>query len=449
MGEILDLPGRPAPASALHTFLDANPDVEFIHCYIMDYGSTHRVRVVSKHYALELAATNSGITMPSPILTAGLPNGGILWEDVDIGVDEMFPDWTTLRAQPYQPGHASLMCFVKEGGLHDGKGWRRCPRSRLLEFTDSVKAEHNLDFLVGAEVEFYILEATTDTLPPGPVNTSPIFFSGASLRNKYMPVIAEIVTNLTKVGIMVRQFHTEGGSGLFEISTEPLPPLQAADALIYTQEAIRTTCFNHGLHATMHPKPFEKHGPVGSHVHLSISRTEKEESFLAGILESFAALAAFYMPSFDSYARYEGKFVNWSLQNKTATIRKVSPGHWELRSVDAIANPYLNLLAILTAGMLGYEKDQEMTIQDPQKLMFEEITKDRAIDPKDYWKYGIKDKMATSLKEAIALLKKDERLVEAIGPEIMGRYIEVKTMEEKKFSKLARSERVELMARLH
>ena len=439
-----------APASALHNFLDANPEIEFIHCHIMDYSSVLRARVITKHFALSLAAKNSGIMMVATILTAALADGGLLLEDLQTGADDMFPDWNSLRILPHQPGHATLMCFVKEGGSWDGKGWRRCPRGRLLEFTESAKAKHDMDFLVGFEIEFFVMDASTDVLPPGPVKTNSIIFSPASLRNRYMPIVAEIVSTLTKVGIMVRQFHTEGGSGMFEISTEPLPPLQAADALIYSQEAIRSICHSHGLHATMHPKPFEKLSGVGSHMHLSISQTEKEEAFLAGVLDSFAAMAAFYMPGFDSYARVEpDKHVYWSTQNRSAVIRRVKAGHWEIRPVDAIANPYLTLLAILTSGMRGFEKGQELTIKDPEKFQYPGFEGERALDPKDYGKYGIKDKMPTSLKEAIELLKKDERLVEAIGPEIMERYLKVKTKEEESFRKLTRPERMELSVRIH
>jgi glutamine synthetase len=452
MGDVYELPKRGAatPASVLHTFLDANPEVEFFQCQIMDYGSVIRCRVITKHFALSLAAKESAIMMQSPIMTAALADGGLIMEAIEIGYDDMFPDWNSLRAWPHQPGYASLMCCIREGGMWDGKGFRRCPRTRLREFTESAKGKHNLDFLVGFEIEFFILEASTDVLPAGPVKTFPMIFNPASLRNKYTPIVAEIVLALTKVGILVRQFHTEGGSGMYEISTEPLPPLEAADALIYSQEAIRTICFNHGLHATMHPKPFEKLDTVGSHMHLSISRTEKEESFLAGILESWAALAAFYMPNFDSYVRVNpGQAVFWSAHNRSAAIRHIKPGHWELRGVDAIANPYLTLLAILTAGLLGFEKDQTLTMKDPKKMVFPGVEGEKALDPKDYGEYGIKDKMVTSLKDALELLKKDELLVGAIGPEIMDRYFAVKTKEEENCSKLTRSERMEIMVRYH
>jgi glutamine synthetase len=416
---------------------------------MMDYSSLLRVRVATRLFALSLASKSSPISVQSPILTAALVDGSVMMEDIEIGGDEMWPDWSSLKPLPYQPGHAQVMCFVKEKGIWDGKGFKRCPRSRLQELTEDVKAKHGMEFLVGVEIEFFIMEASKDVLPPGPVKSNTNTFSAASLRNEYLPILEEIVRTLGKVGILVRQFHSEGESGFFEISTEPLPPLQAADALIYSQEAIKTICFKHGLHATMHPKPFEKLSGVGSHMHLSMSRTDKEESFLAGMLESWAALAAFYMPRFDSYTRVmPGQLVFWSAMNRTAAIRKIKSGHWELRGVDGTANPYLTLLAILTAGMLGFESEKELSMRDPKKLVWKGIEGERALDPKDVGDFGIKDKFATSLKDALELLKGDGPLVKALGPEIMDRYFKVKNKEEENFSGMIGSERREILVRL-
>lgn len=438
-----------ANASILRNFLDANPQVEFIECQIMDYSSILRVRIATKRFALSLAETGSSIAVQSPLLTAALADGNLLMEDIEIGSDAMYPDWTSLKVMPHQPSHAQVLCFVKEGGIWNGKGFQRCPRTRLREFTKSAKAKHGLDFLVGLEIEFFIMELSKDTLPSEPVRTNTNTFSSSSLRNQYTPIVEEIVTTLTKAGIMVRQFHSEGYSGFYEISTEPLPPLQAADALIYSQEAIKTICHQHGLHATMHPKPFEKLSGVGSHMHLSISRTAKEEAFLAGLLEHWAPLAAFYMPNFDSYARVPpDQLVWWSSHNRSAAIRKIKAGHWELRAVDAIANPFLTLLAILTAGMLGFKKDQELSMKDPVKIMWSFFEGANALDPKNAGEYGIKDKCATSLKDAIALLKDDEELVGALGPEIVDQYLKARSKEEENVSKLTRSERMEIFVRM-
>ncbi|TVY40557.1 Protein fluG [Lachnellula subtilissima] len=268
-------------------------------------------------------------------------------------------------------------------------------------------------------------------------------YSATSINNKYLPIVEEMVEYIQKVGIEVRQFHSEGGPGLFEISTEPMAPLQSADALVYCHETIRNISRQHGLHGTVYPKPFEKLSGVGSHMHLSMSRLDKHESFLAGLLENWRALAAFYMPNYDSNLRLKPEErIFWSLQNRTATHRKIKDGHWELRGVDATANPYLAMTAILTAGIIGLEKEKSLTIKDPKRLVFKGFEDDEATD------LGILSKMPTSLKAAINSLKAAEEFKDALGPELIDRYVKVKTKEEENFGKSIGAERRELSMRV-
>jgi glutamine synthetase len=96
------------------------------------------------------------------------------------------------------------------------------------------------------------------------------------------------------------------------------------------------------------------------------------------------------------------------------------------------------MTAILTAGLLGITKDKKMTIKDHQKMAF------LGFEDKDVEEFGLKDKMPTSLKEALGNLKGDEELKDALGPEIIDRYLKIKGKEEEIFGKLIASERREL-----
>ena len=128
-------------------------------------------------------------------------------------------------------------------------------RSRLRELEKSARLKHDLEFLMGVEIEIQILKPVTETTPAQQVQTSAHPYATASLRNAYLPILEEIVRSLIKSGIEVRQFHGDGWRGLYELTGEPLPPLQAADTLVFMQETIRFVCFNHGLQATMFRKP--------------------------------------------------------------------------------------------------------------------------------------------------------------------------------------------------
>jgi glutamine synthetase len=200
-----------------------------------------------------------------------------------------------------------------------------------------------------------------------------------------------------------------------------------------------------GLRGTLFPQPFEKLETVGAHYHMSIARTGQEDHFLAGLLKSWKALAAFYMPNFDSHLRLgqgmPNKRIFWSYF-KLTTIRRCEPGYWELRTIDATANPYLTMFAVLTAGMLGWESEMELTMQDPNKPILNRI------EDKEAEELGITDTMPMSLKEALDNLKAGKALIDAIGPEIIERYLRVKTNEEESFGKMTASERREMSMRL-
>jgi len=438
MGEFAPQEGNSGDVKILETFLASNPSVEYIRYQWIDYSGLLSARIATKSFALSLGRKESSLTIQSPILTALILDNSFLFEDFEVGQDELFADWSSLKICHYAPKHAMVMCFVKEGGHKDGKGFRRCPRSRLQEVCSSAKGKHDLDFLVGNEVEFFIFDESSGT--PKPIDMVANTYSAASINNKYLPIVEEMVECIQNVGIEVRQFHSEGGPGLFEISTGPMAPLQSADALVYCHRNISR---KHGLHGTVYPKPFEKLSGVGSHMHLSMSRLDKHENFLAGLLENWRALAAFYMPNYDSNLRLKPEErIFWSLQNRTATHRKIKDGHWELRGVDATANPYLAMTAILTAGIIGLEKEKSLTIKDPKIAVFKGIEDDEATD------LGILYKMPTSLKAAIDSLKAAEELKDALGPGLIDRYVKVKTKEEENFGKLTGVERRELSMRV-
>lgn len=165
MGEVpelkmsaLSLRNGVANSTALEIFLAINPCIEFVRFQWLDYSNVMACRITTKKFALSLATKHEPITTASPILTGLLVTGDFMIEDFDIGEDEAWPDWSSLKVCHYHPGHAQVMCFVYEGGEKNGKGFRRCPRSRLQEITDAAKKDHHIDFLVGVEIEFCIFD---------------------------------------------------------------------------------------------------------------------------------------------------------------------------------------------------------------------------------------------------------------------------------------------------
>lgn len=70
----------------------------------------------------------------------------------------------------------------------------------------------------------------------------------------------------------------------------------------------------------------------------------------------------------ESYIRVKsleaGDWVAWGSQNRTAPVRKIAQGHWELRFADATANMYLAISACIGAGLLGLKNNEELRWKD-------------------------------------------------------------------------------------
>jgi len=254
-------------------------------------------------------------------------------------------------------------------------------------------AKFPADIKIGFEIEFRCLHVdgtNVDECMEG-------FSTAAGLRNQCVPFIEAIVEMLEKSDIQVLQFHTEGSQGLFEISTGPLPPVEALDTLIYTRECIKHVFSQHNLIATMHPSPMiDVHHGTAAQFHISISPAGKStsDSFLQGILSQLPALCAFSLPLEVSYKRVNaleseaGAYVAWGTQNRDVPIRKIEDGHWEIRCCDGTANMYLVIAATITCGLEGIERNAELPSEE-QRLQA-----------------GIETKLPTSLGESLEHLKK-------------------------------------------
>jgi glutamine synthetase len=246
-------------------------------------------------------------------------------------------------------------------------------------------------------------------------------------------VISEMLRSLWDQGVPVEQYNAESGAGQHEITLEHGPPLLMADRLIRARETIRTVAHEHGLIASFLPLIFEGGAGSGLHTHMSLWRDgrnlmtgTKDEAwglsaegnaFMAGILHRLPALMAVTTPTRNSFRRirphsWSGAYQAWGIANKEAALRTIAdsrsgmPTNFELKTVDATANPYLALGAIIAAGMHGLETADRLPDPIP-------------IDPGDYSdeeraELGIVP-LPASLEEALAQFTADPVLAAALG----------------------------------
>ena len=441
------------PSTILENFITLYPLIEFIHFHWVDLSGIHKSRVISRSRALKLASGG----MPQEIghgsslgmCYSELPHGS--W--IPAGVDSLYPVWSSLRMMG-ENWCSVICCSSEESALiapdlstHDGfrvLKFERCPRSVLKKIITHIKEELFVTFLVGFELEFYLLDDEKchrgDPNECIPVITNTTYNSTAlGLRGSRGACVEECARKLQAFGIEVEQYHAESGPYQFEIATGPLPPLEAVDTLIQSQEIIRRIAINHGLRACFLPKPFRQYRATGLHAHLSlysdaIAGNKYQDSFLAGVLSRLPQICAFSMASQQSYLRVEprelGMWVSWGNSNRDTPIRRVSHNRFEFRAMDATSNPYLAIAAYISAGILGMEMEQELTWKDC-KYFLDELTDD------EREALGILVQVPGSLKEALDTLDQNTcGLERKLGAEMVHLYRFAKRRELAKLDKL-------------
>ncbi|EFN50945.1 hypothetical protein CHLNCDRAFT_141615 [Chlorella variabilis] len=306
---------------------------------------------------------------------------------VPVGEMRLVPDPTAAHVLPWMPSHAiALVTMCKQ---HEP--WECCPRTVLKRVLAGAFQERGLTFQMGFELEFYLLRLPKEGegggsgggggLPP-PLDTSNYCHSGS--------------------------FDAAApGPGQFEIATGPAPPLQAADSLLFSMEAVSAVARKHGLLASFLPKLRPREAASGRHCHVSVWRGDANllrheapaaaaaagapaapprvfklagsgepalpglapegEAFLAGVLRHLPALTCFTSPSPNSFRRqaphcWTGAYQCYGPNNREAALRLCStPGvpdaaNAELKACDASSNPHLAAAALIVAGLVGVEE---------------------------------------------------------------------------------------------
>ena len=439
---------------ALH-FFSKHPHVMFIHYHWTDMSGVLRVRVVPKAHSLKLASENRPFKAGAFSLI-GLMSSTSLPNSFRPGsVSSLWPDWISIRILRHT--HASVFCDVsEEAASHTDidytNPFQRCPRSVLKNVLFTAKAEHQLSFLAGFELEFYLMndEDFKHALADDAPKSANCWSTASGMRDPRGKCLEECVVALQEADIEVEQFHAEPGRHMYEISTGPLPVLAAVDTWNQSLEIVKYTAVKCGFQATFLPKPFGTLYCLGQHVHLSLhpeSRTGDEtkdinDSFLAGILHRLPLLCGYGMPCQDSFRRLEplalAGWVSWGTENRDAPLRKIKEGHWELRTIDGTANFYLVLAAFITAGLLGIQEKEPLKWKDNRNFL-------SRLDGEAREELGINTPLPASLEEAMALCKSDLMGLDSmLGKQILEFYTMVKDGEQLNLAKMTEKEKKEI-----
>ena len=251
----------------------------------------------------------------------------------------------------------------------DGRPFE-CDCRQLLKDTVAMARERGLEFLFGAEQEFYLFKLDEKGEPtPEPYDRAG--YMDAAPEDKGENIRREICLTLEQMGIWPESAHHEEGPGQNEIDFRYSDPITAADNAMTFQAIVKTVAYRNGLYADISPKPLEGKPGSGFHINLSVRSQDGEDHLgevMAGVLDKVEEMTVFLNPTEGSYARFGSSkapsYISWSRENRSQLVRvPAAMGEYrrvELRSPDSMANPYLAFALMIQAGLYGIEEKLEL-----------------------------------------------------------------------------------------
>ncbi|WP_022665400.1 glutamine synthetase family protein [Desulfospira joergensenii] len=314
----------------------------------------------------------------------------------------LVPDEKTEVKVDFEDNGAVEHFFIGDILHLDGSPWECCTRGLAQKALADLEEETGLFFNSTFEHEFFYTGAD---------QTGWNGFGLESYRKNSL-FAQTFVSALEKAGVDTDTFLPEFGPGQFEVTTSPCVGIRSADQSLILREVARATAdrFNERVSFS----PMVKSDSVGNGVHIHFSLLDRENKavtydrsnkqglgekagmFCAGVLKYMPAITALMAPGVLSYQRltphkWSAAFNNLAVQDREAGLRicpvieiKGKAGktadqyNLEYRAADASASPYLQIAALVRAGLQGI-KDQlpipEATQGDLSLMSKEELEK--------------------------------------------------------------------------
>lgn len=431
-------------------------------CRLMELASQCGAKMIDLKFT-DLAGRFRHVTVPIGMLTDKLLSSGVGVDGSSVGGFSSV-EFSDLRIVPdpdtawldmfWREPTVSVICDIVHAGTDtpfalDPRGVARAAERHLVASGIATGSEW------GPEPEFYLFEGIHFDTSPGNTHVRiddgkgddgylPAPGGGYDVTppgDRYHDVRSEMVQTLEAAGIPVKYHHSENGvPGQSEIEPEMMPLVQAADAVMILKYIVKNVAVRRGLTATFMPKPLAGEAGSGMHVHQRLHADGKPVfhspdgyarlsglalSYIGGLLEKSASLAAIIAPTTNSYRRLIPGFeaptaVAFSEGNRTACVRipayATDPNdkRIEYRPPDPTANPYLAMAAMLMAGLWGVKEGV-----DPEKRGF------GPYDVNVYEMAGVAS-LPGSLGEALTALDRDHSYLIDSGvfsPELLANLI--------------------------
>src|SRR5882672_618282 len=300
------------------------------------------------------------------------------WEK-GFGDFEFHPDFSTIRALPWQPGAALVLCDYRH---HDGELVAEAPRSVLRRQLEAM-ARKKFTCYTASELEFFLFnQSFHDAFTADYRNLTPSsdyridYHTMQPTRDEAM--FRSVRNWMTEARVPVESSKGEWGRGQHEVNFIYDQPLPMADMHVVFKQGMKEIAAQHGKSVTFMPKPWAAEVGSSCHIHISLWRGGKNafwdtkhgegsplfRQFLGGLMKYSPELCYFFAPTINSYKRYQSASwaptkMAWSHDNRTVGFRVVGQGNSfriENRMPGADANPYLGFAAMMAAGLAGIEE---------------------------------------------------------------------------------------------
>ncbi|MBR1873558.1 MAG: glutamine synthetase [Eubacterium sp.] len=273
------------------------------------------------------------------------------------------PDLGTIAILPWRPESGRVVRMFCD--VYDCES-RPCKEDTRVILQDAVaKAKKaGISFKFGSKSEFYLFKLDDEgvkTLIPydeaGYMDIAPLD-KGENIRR-------EICLTMEEMGLKPERSHHEQGPGQNEIDFHYGDPLNAADNMSTFLMAVGTIAGRNGLYADFSPKPVRDKPGNGYHITIYAKNESGEDVgryVAAGILDKIRDITLFLNPAETSYRRFGTNSapdsVDWSEDNRSSLMYVTERNgmiRTELRSPDALSNPYLAYSLLIEAGLHGID----------------------------------------------------------------------------------------------
>jgi glutamine synthetase len=396
-------------------------------------------------------AARDGIGAP-PVFDAFGIDDSIAAAGSPIGDLRLIPDLDAVVSLAGQPGWA--WAPADRVGL-DGAPYPGCQRT-FARRMQARAAAANLGISMAFETEWVLDGGAGDDLVP--VTTAPAYGMGRLIDLSDFG--RDLLEAFEAEGVDVQQLHPEYAASQFEVSVAPRSPLGAADRVVLVRQTIRAVAARHGYRVSFSPAVAAGGVGSGPHVHLSVWRDGINllapragdagaddspaglhpvgEAWVAGLLDALPALVAVVAPSVASTLRLQphrwaAPWRAWGRENREAALRLVAGSastggagaNVELKIVDASANPYLVVGALIAAGLDGVERALSLP---------PEATSDPASMSEQARAEGGITRLPLSLPEALDAFESNPVLRAAMGAELADTWMSVRRAEAERFA---------------